>query len=195
MSYTVIGSLRSPFTRMTRLWLINNNIDFKFEIKNYLEVKEDAEYLARLSPINRIPVLMDNEKVIFDSRVIFNHINQKHKLMGLSIDEENILTAIQTCMDVSVNLFLLKKSGTNLEGGNWYIERQRERVKRCFEYILPWVQSLKVSDWNYPAMSLYSYLIWAKFRGVSEVPEHTDLNLFIGKFKNSRGVEETSFPI
>jgi glutathione S-transferase len=196
MSYKLIGSLRSPFTRMCRLFFINNDIGFEFEIINYLEKKEDAEYLAKISPINKIPILMDGDQKIFDSRVIYNHIVRKHGLKNLSVDEENIVSAIQSSMDVLVNLFLFNKGGLKLDSENWYVQRQRERIPQTFEFILPWMRELnanKPADWNYPSMILYSFLDWAQFRELLDLKYYPEYLVFLEKFKDARGIKETDF--
>lgn len=196
MTYTLIGSLRSPFVRTSRLFMLNNAIDFEFKVINYLEKKEDAEYLAQLSPINKIPVLMAGDEKIFDSRVIFNYLTRRHQLKTLTMAEENIQTAIQSCMDVSVNLLLLKMGGLNLENENWYIQRQRERIPLSMNFILPWLTSLDIknkSDWNYQTMTLFSYLDWAHFRELPEIKDFPTLTDFVIKFKNAKFVRETDF--
>lgn len=192
---TLIGSLRSPFVRQIRIYLLNSKIEFKLHAINYLENADDAKFLAHISPINKIPILMDGDQKIFDSRVIFNYINQKHQLSQLTIAEENILTAIHTCIEVSVSLFLLQKGG-EVNAANWYIQRQRERIPECLNFILPWVKSLNAShakDWNYLSMALYSYLDWAQSRQLIQIEKFPEMLQFCESFKVCSGVKETDF--
>jgi glutathione S-transferase len=196
MAYTLIGSLRSPFTRLTRLFLLRNKIDFELKAINYLDSKEDEAYLARVSPINKIPLLLDGDKPLFDSRVIFNVLSRRHGVKELSVDDENHLTAVNTCTETSVNLFLLKKGGMDTSQPNWFVERERERITLCLTFLEPWVKALSPSreqDWGYPAMALFSYLDWAIFRELIDLSPFPALREFHERFQNAPGVAATDF--
>jgi glutathione S-transferase len=196
MSYTLVGSRKSPFTRASRLFLLNSQIDHKFHAINYIENKDDAKYLEKLSPVNKIPVLIDGNQKIFDSRVIFNYLNQKHKLPILSTDQENILTTLLSCLDSSANLLLLKMGGLDFDDSNWYLQRQRARIPLALASIESWVEKLKFQnpvDWNYLTMTLFSYLDWAQFRQLIDVNEFPNFNYFFQDFKAAKGLSETDF--
>lgn len=75
MPQLLIGSLTSPYVRKLRL-LMHGNIAIEFKAINYLE-KNDSDYLKSLNPINQIPLLIDDEQTIYDSRVIFNYLCKK----------------------------------------------------------------------------------------------------------------------
>jgi glutathione S-transferase len=197
MPITLLGSLRSPFVRIPRLYLMANQIDFKFEVINYLEVSADRDYLSKQSPINKVPVLiLEDGQKIFESRVIITYLMRTHALPSLTLDEENYVSAICAAMDVYVNLYLLKMGGLDLEATNWYVKRQQDRVLSSLEFVRPWARKLdaqKSSDWNYASMCLYSFAFWADARGILSLSQHPDLESFIERFKNAPGVQETSF--
>ena len=193
MKYTLIGSLTSPYVRKLRL-LLNNLAPYELKCINYLEAN-DSEYLKKINPINKIPILIDNEKTIYDSRVIYNYLAKKHDLKPLSYEEENILSAIDAALDTSINLFSLRRGGMDLNGGNSYIERQKERVTLILNYLTPWAQKLdpkQPSDWNYLSMSLYSYLFWGTFREILDLSQHTSLKEFLLKFSDAPGVADSA---
>jgi glutathione S-transferase len=195
MKYTLVGSLRSPFVRAVRLFFLQNKIEFDFKVINFLEVPADAEYLAQLNPINKVPVLIEGQSKLFDSRVIFNVLTQRHGLVPLTLDEENMLSAVYSALDVSVNLFLLQRGGLDPATPNQYVERQRARLVECLHYLAPWAQGLRVGrDWRFPAMSLYSYLFWARARGLLDLSAHPELAKFVEDFRDAPGVAATTFP-
>jgi glutathione S-transferase len=103
MKYVLIGSMTSPYVRKLRLWL-NDIAPYELKCVNYLEAN-DSEYLKKTNPINKIPILIDYDKTIYDSRVIYNYLAQKHHTKPLSIEQENILSAIDAALDTSINLF------------------------------------------------------------------------------------------
>jgi glutathione S-transferase len=192
MKYTLIGSLTSPYVRKLRL-LLNNLAPYELKCINYLEAN-DSEYLKTINPINKIPILIDNDKTIYDSRVIYNYLAHKHDLKALTIQEENILSAIDAALDTSINLFSLRRGGLDLNGGNTYIERQKERIPLLLNYLAPWAEKLdpkNPNDWNYLSMSLYSYLYWGTFREILDLSQHNSLKEFLVKFASAPGVSET----
>src|SRR5690606_30517769 len=128
MSYTLIGSQRSPYARACRMLMIQNGIDFEFRILNFVDDAKDADVLAKESPINKVPILIDGNRRIFDSRVIMNYLADKHDLRPLSIDEENYLSAVYSCLDSGVILFLLRRDGFDLGTPGFFLSRQRARI-------------------------------------------------------------------
>lgn len=192
--YTLVGSLTSPYVRKIRLLL--HGTPYELKVVNYLE-EAGNEYLKSVNPVNKLPVLIDGEKTILDSRIIFNYLVRKNKWKELTIEEENILTAIDGAMDSSISLFMLRRGGLDLNSGNGYIERQKERIPHIMNYLTPWVKSLdekKPADWNFLSMSLYCYLYWVDFREMYNLDKHPDLKNFLIKFKNAPGVAETTIP-
>jgi glutathione S-transferase len=194
MNYTLIGSLTSPYVRKIRL--VIHGLDFQLKVVNYLE-ETGNDYLKSVNPVNKLPVLMDGEKVILDSRIIYYYLAQKNHWAPLTLDEENILTAIDGAMDTSISLFSLKRGGLDLESGNSYVQRQIERVPHILNFLSPWVKTLDEKNpkhWNFLSMSLYSYLYWVEFRGMYNLQDHPVLKEFLEKFKDAPGVVETTIP-
>lgn len=195
MNYTLIGSFTSPYVRKIRLLLFSLGT-YKFESINYLE-KKDGDYLKSINPINQIPILIDGETKIFDSRVIFGYLSKKHHLKNLSIEEENILSAIDAAMDTSINLFSLRRGGLDLNSENYYLDRQKERVPQILNWLTPWVKTLDPQNkdhWNFLTMSLYSYLYWGEYRDILELSAFPEHKQFLERFKNAPGVQETNPP-
>jgi len=54
---------------------------------------------------------------------------------------ENVLSAIDGAMDTSINLFSLRRGGMDLDGGNTYIERQKERVLSILNLLTIYVKT------------------------------------------------------
>lgn len=106
MSYVLIGSKPSPYVRKIRLVL--ESIPYEFRELNIYDGVDGVE-LNKLNPINRIPVLLDEDKTIWDSRQIFNYLNQKHQLFATDWSDENIITSIDGMLDSGVALMLMKR--------------------------------------------------------------------------------------
>lgn len=193
MSYTLISSARSPFGRIVRMLLEANEIPYEFRVLNFVDNKEDAAALSKENPINKVPILiLPSGERIFDSRVIVNYLIEKHGLKKLTLEEENIVSASYSIMDVSVALFLMKLDGYDMTKPGMYLPRQIERIPRNLEFLMPWAE--RVKDWHYPAMSLFACLYWAERRaGTLEVAKHPVLQKFMEKFNRAPGVEKTGF--
>lgn len=193
MNYVLIGSRTSPYVRKIRI-LLHTIAPYELKDINYLE-KNDNAYLMSVNPINKIPVFLDGDIKIFDSRVIYNYLAKKHHLKPLSIAEENILSAIDAAMDASINLFSLRRGGLDLSAGNTYIERQQERIPHILNSLAPWStiqDSNKPAHWNFLTISLYSYLYWTQFREVLDLNLFLDLKNFMERFAHAPGVAETT---
>jgi glutathione S-transferase len=189
MSQVLIGSFTSPYVRKMRLLLHGKKVEFK--AINYLE-KADSDYLKSVNPINQIPIFIDGDQKIYDSRVIYNYLAKKEGWKQLSIDEENILSAIDAAMDSAINLFSLRRGGIDLSTPNQYIERQKERTPLILNYLTPWVKSLTPEkDWNFLTMSLFSFLYWGVFRDIIDLKLHPEMQAFVERFKNCPGIAET----
>jgi len=188
--YKLIGSHTSPYVRKLRLYLINQNIPFEFQPINYLEAN-DALYLKTINPINKIPVLIIDQEPLYDSRVIFNRFNKK----PLSIQDENIISAIDGAMDTAINLFSLKRGGLDISNSqNPYIIRQTERIDLIFQFLRPWIEKVNQNpkqNWDFLTMSLYSFVFWANFRDMLDLSPYPYLKDFLAIYADCLGVEET----
>jgi len=192
MALTLIGSYTSPFVRKLRL-LLHDDPTVTFQEVNYFEEK-GREYLKSINPFNQIPMLLDGDQPVYDSRVIFNYIAKIKKLKPLSVDEENTLSAIDAIIATGVNLFSLKKGGVNIDdSSNYFLVRQKERIPSLLKMITPWAAAQKPeNNWNYLTMSMYTMLYWMSFREVYDYSQIPELVAFLDRFKNCPGVAETN---
>lgn len=197
MAYTLIGSERSPFARVCRMLMIQNSISFDWKVLNFVDDPKDAAVLRSETPINKVPLLLDGDRKVFDSRVIVNYLTAKHGLRKPSLEEENAVSVINSCLDAGVILFLMRKDGFDTQGGGFFLSRQRARVPEGLKYLTPWISSLDPSNpdhWNYASMSLYSLLRWGEARaGILRIADDPRLVSFVDGFKNAPGVRETDF--
>ncbi len=191
MSYTLLGSQTSPFVR--RIRLLMENIPFEFKELNIFET-EDAITLNKVNPLNQIPVLLDNERPIWDSRQIFNYINIMHKLHNMTWEDENTLTAIEGAMNSGVALLLMKRSGLNIEEPYMYMNRQKERIDSVIHHMTPYMKESGREEWNFITMSLYCFLDWARFREIIKVEKYPDVIAFLETHATRSIVQKTAIP-
>lgn len=194
MSLTLIGSYTSPFVRKIRLLLWNDKT-VKFEPVNYFE-EAGNKFLREKSPFNQLPILMDGDQPIYETRVMFNYIAKKQNLKPLTMDEENILSAIDAIISSGVNLFSLRKGGINIDDeSNYFLVRQKQRIPTLLKFVTPWAAKQQPDrDWNYLTMSMVSLVYWIEFREIYSLKDFPELIEFRERFKNCPGVEETHIP-
>ena len=131
MSLTLYGSNPSPYVRRIRILL--NDKDFHFEVIDLMKM-EDQVKLLKISPVRRIPILKDNETLVYDSRQIFNYLSKKFSLKELSTHEENLLTFIDEINDSLVSVRLLSSSGFN-DPENTFLRNQYKRIKDNLRFL------------------------------------------------------------
>jgi glutathione S-transferase len=75
MSLTVIGGSVSPFVRKVRVFLAEKGIDYELEQLNPFAAPEG---FRKISPLGKIPVLRDGDRLLNDSSVICAYLERLH---------------------------------------------------------------------------------------------------------------------
>jgi glutathione S-transferase len=191
MTYTLVGSFPSPFVRRLRLLL--EHIPYEFKAINIYEAEGAAE-LHRLNPTHQIPLLIEDGKPIWDSRIIFNHLNRRHDFEKMDIDKENLLTVIDRLLDAGIATFLLvHRSGVAADSDMMYLQRQRDRMDSTFNWLKAWMTSPAAKEWSFATMTLYSALDWIKFRDVHPIGKTREAEAFL-QLHAHRPIVQTTDP-
>lgn len=191
MTYTLYGSQTSPFVR--RLRMLMQDLPYEFQEMNIFE-GQDAVLLNKINPLNQVPVLKHGEKTIWDSRQIFQYLNQIHGFESLSWEDENLLTAIEGAMASGIALLMMKRSGMNIEENFMYINRQKDRIESVLDYLKPWLSSKASHEWSFSAMSLFSFLEWAMFRSIISIDKRPECQKFLESHSQRPEVTATQIP-
>ncbi|GAA0859672.1 hypothetical protein GCM10009114_34020 [Aliiglaciecola litoralis] len=169
------GSTTSPYVRRIRMWLANTEHEF---INLQIFAGKDRVILAERNPTLKIPMIEDDETVIFDSRVIFRYLSDKYQFPSLSWEQENQLTLIDAATDSLVQMLLLGRSDIDTSEDKMYFKLQRERVNSTLSHLNELVTQGHFSDWNYPSICLYSLVDWIEFRTLHDLQQMPDLLAF-----------------
>lgn len=191
MSYTIIGSLTSPFVR--RIRMLMESIPYEMKELNIYET-DDGIVLNKINPINQIPVLIIGETKIWDSRQIFNYLNRTYKLQNMDWDDENTLTAIDGAMNSGISLMQMKRSGMNIDEPFMFVNRQKDRIESILDYLKPYIQNQAMTEWNFQIMSLYAFLDWALFRNVIKIDHRPECQKFMAAHAERNIVKLTAIP-
>lgn len=191
MAYTLYGSQTSPFVR--RLRMLMHDLPYDFKEMNIFET-QDAVLLNKINPLNQVPVLQHDEKTIWDSRQIFQYLNQLHQFQKLDWKDENLLTAIEGAMDSGIALLLMKRSGMNIDENFMFINRQKERIDSVLDHLAPLLKDRGRTDWNFASMSLYAFMDWALFRNIINIDNRPECRQFLDSHANRPAVLATAIP-
>ena len=193
-SQVLIGNKTSPYVRRFRLWL-HERVKYDFKVFDYLNVPADEIALAKITPINKVPLWIDGDQLIYESRVIANYLTRKHGWTPPTMEEENMLSMIDAANDVAVNLFLLGRSGIDVTVSSWYVDRQKARIPAMFGLLEPWAKTRDEKNpahWNYVTASLLSYVDWANFRKMADFTGYPGLTDFARRFGTKPNAAETA---
>ena len=180
------GSQTSPFVRRIRLLLATQYFEF---INLNIFDAADRQTLMTKNPSLKIPMLEDDDEVIFDSGVIQRYVSAKLDLPHLSWKEENLLTLINAANDSLVALLLCQRSGFDTQADVLFFNLQHERIAQSLDALETAVHQGQFSQWRYPAMALFCLVDWIAFRELVSLANYPNLQAFTAQFQQQPGVD------
>ena len=183
------GSGTSPFVRRIRLWLADEPYEFQT-----LDVFSDAgqDLLKSLNPTRKIPMLVDGEQVVFDSRVIHRYLNNKlQREEPLDWNQENRLTLVDAANDSLVELLLLERSGLHSDANVLFTRLQKQRIHSSLQALDIDVAKSEFKHWDFVSICLYCLLDWMVFRELIPINEYPNLATFAEQSATRPWVPET----
>ena len=188
MSMQLYGTLASVYVRRIRLALE----DFDYEMK-LVNVYDDIERQAftQISPIRRIPVLVDGDQSIWDSHVIYQYLCDKRGQAGLSVEQHNLVSVIDAATDSMIILFQSRSSGVETPKDKLFFKLQHERVISALNWLEQQAKAGAFDDWNYPTMCMLATVAWAEFRGIDDVKAYPELLKVPERFSEREVVRST----
>jgi len=173
--FKLVGSTPSPYVRRLRLWL--DDVDYEFiELDIYSESGSAA--LQKYNPAMKIPMLLDGEQPVYDSRVIFRYLSEKLGRAPLTLAEENQLTLIDAAVDANIILMMSARSGIDTQQDLLLCNLQRNRLAQTLPVLNNWVAEGVFNRWQYPAICLFCLLDWVSFRELLDLSDWPALEAF-----------------
>ncbi len=186
-SLKLYGSVTSPFVRRLRLLLGPQT--YEFIPVNIFDSAERAEFVKK-SPLLKIPVLEMGSQIIWDSRVIYRELTRKGICPELTLEEENLMTAVSDLSDTLVQKFLSKRSNLEWPAGSPIEVSHNERIQNTLKFLN--AEILKpnpiLSKWNFVTMSLYACMDWIVFRDIVPLDSYPGLEKFLATNENQKNV-------
>ncbi|WP_127718197.1 glutathione S-transferase family protein [Halobacteriovorax sp. HLS] len=188
MSLTLYGSIPSPYVRRIRILL--HDVDFHFEVIDLMN-NEDQVKLLKISPVRRIPILKDQDTIIYDSRQIYNYLAKKLSLKALTIHQENLLTFIDEVNDSLVSVRLLNSSGFN-DIQNTFMRNQYKRIKDTLRFFEKEITLFELDESDYVQVCLFCLLDWIAYRELVSLEEFKNLENFRNSFSSFERTKKNS---
>ncbi|GGW58215.1 hypothetical protein GCM10008111_12980 [Alishewanella tabrizica] len=182
------GSQTSPYVRRIRLLLAEQPYHYE---NMQIFAEEDRQKLLDLNPTLKIPMLEDNQQVIFDSGVIYRYIAAQMALPPLSWYQENQLTLINAVNDSLVSLFLCQRSGLDTNEDRLFFNAQKERIAASMFVLEQQAANHEFDQWHYPTMALFSLMDWVIYRELLEVDAYPALLACVNMHQHHFGVAES----
>lgn len=182
------GSQSSPYVRRLRLLLANQSYQF---VNMHIFAEQDRQTLLALNPTLKIPMLEHEDKVIFDSGVIYRFLAAQLQLPALSWYQENQLTVINAVNDSLVSLLLCQRSGLDTNEDRLFFNAQKERIAASLFVLEQQAANQEFTEWNYITISLYCLLDWVLFRELLELDEYPALLALVKCHQQQNAIAET----
>jgi glutathione S-transferase len=182
------GSQSSPYVRRLRLLLANQSYQF---VNMHIFAEQDRQTLLALNPTLKIPMLEHDDKVIFDSGVIYRFLAAQLQLPALSWYQENQLTVINAVNDSLVSLLLCQRSGLDTNEDRLFFNAQKERIAASLFVLEQQAANQEFTEWNYITISLYCLLDWVLFRELLELDEYPALLALVKCHQQQNAIAET----
>ncbi|MBY6191013.1 glutathione S-transferase [Microbulbifer agarilyticus] len=164
----LFGSFTSPFVRHCRIALMQSGLDWEM-VELDIHTSKDPG-----TPTLRVPFLEDGALKLTDSTSIVKYVREKagQEFIG-DIQDLDRYCLGNTLLDSAINLFLLERSGLDLND-NVYTRRQQKRV----ESILGELNSTPlpvVSEFNDADYRVAVGVAWGQFRNRFSIAGHENL--------------------
>ncbi len=203
----LLGSLTSPYVRLIRTLCDELQLPYQLELTQpFLKLtREEHLTIKERNPLFRVPVLIDGETEVFESRIIASYLLQKPGArrgsisFPLSVEQENVLSAIYGAIEAGVTKFVLSKSDASIDTSKGYFPRFDERMRSTFEWLEAKLQGPSPSSlgeaYGICEMALVCCMEWMKKRGIYQWEgNYPHVVAVYERFKNQHSLVKTRIP-
>lgn len=172
MSITLYGSLPSPYVRRIRMFM--EGMEYEFQPVNVYDDATRAEFAA-ITPVRKLPLLIDGDTTIMDSHVICHYLGQKRGLPEPTIQQHNLVTVVDGATDSMIILFLGRRSELPVNADKLLFKLQLERLPDSMNWLELQAKQGVFREWSVATIALVSMVDWAEFRGLFDFGDYPAL--------------------
>jgi glutathione S-transferase len=131
-----------PFSQKVRVVLAEKDLEYEKIFVDLRKGEQKSAEFLRLNPYGKVPVLVDEDEVIYDSTIINEYLEDEYPLPQLLPEDSGARARIRMLEDfcderlippTAVLLYELHK--TEAERSNQRIEQSRDDIRRCLAYV------------------------------------------------------------
>lgn len=169
------GSFTSPFVRRVRY--VAQILGLTYQQIDTMTEKGQAELRSK-TPLWKVPFVEVDGIQLWDSHAIIDYLIEKNGTGDLRIPsdsekwrESNILHAIDTAVESSINVFYLSKDGITASQSS-YIKKQQDRVHSILEWVKTNLRGNHFTSdkrMGLTELALFTSLDWMQFRNTYPV--------------------------
>ncbi|MER2493456.1 glutathione S-transferase family protein [Catenovulum sediminis] len=190
MSMVLYGSLPSPYVRRIRMLLEGQ--DYQFQLVNLYDDDARTEY-SKIAPLKKMPMLEDKGQKIFDSHVIAQYVQEKFNLDKPSINDLNLVSAVDAVTDSLIILFYGKRSELEITTDKLIFQLQIERIPQVLDWLNEQAKQGAFDKWGYASICLLSLLDWITFRNLHDISQYSAL-LKVQQTHGEREIAKGTYP-
>ncbi len=191
------GYKTSPYFRLIHALCLELDIDCDLDIITFLlkATPEEMDAIKQKNPLMKIPILVDGDTTIMDSRIIANYLLNKVGDTGdisfpLSIEDENRLSVIYGMLDSGILRFIMSHGDTDMDEG--YMKRSYERIGESLTFLSK--QTFEENKFGLPEMLLVCALEWFDKRQVYDWKTFPEIQKIYAFYKERASLIETRIP-
>jgi len=195
----VLGSLTSPFVRTVRTTCEELGLEYELVQTSFFAKMnaQDEATIQKHNPVMRVPVLVDGDQGILDSRIICRYLIEKsgnnntfQSSFEEKIREENAVSMIHGAIDAGVLRFILALENADLNSG--YLARSYKRMESCLEALN--AEKQLGQNFGLAEMMLVCALEWFKKRSVIDWSGYDHLLSVYNRHKDRPSLVVTRIP-
>ncbi|MFO1242685.1 MAG: glutathione S-transferase family protein [Rickettsiales bacterium] len=200
---TIVGSLTSPFVRVVRTVCEELQLPYDMDLTVFFAKQDEAakEHLSQHNPLMRVPVLIDGEKHILDSRIILSYLLKHPDAKPLTdfradfprgLEDENRLSVLYGIVDAGVLYFIMRNLHPEVKPDTGYLVQSQRRIRQGLE----WLDKDKElgEGFGIPELVLLCGLEWFKKREVVEWTGYSHLRAVHARYHERPSLVKTCIP-
>jgi RNA polymerase-associated protein len=131
-----------PFCQKVRVVLAEKDLEYEKVLVDLRKQDQKTPEFLQLNPYGKVPVLVDEETVVYDSTIINEYLDEEYPIPALMPEDSQGRAQVRTLEDYCDNSFIppttvllaqaLKPEGERDEPR---VEQAREELRRCLYYL------------------------------------------------------------
>jgi glutathione S-transferase len=131
-----------PFCQKVRVVLAEKDLEYEKVLVDLRKQDQKTPEFLQLNPYGKVPVLVDEDTVVYDSTIINEYLDEEYPIPALMPEDSQSKALVRTLEDYCDNSFIppttvllaqaLKPEG---ERDEQRVEQAREELRRCLYFL------------------------------------------------------------